>query len=94
MKKGDIVVCVDDYFPNRLSTLIYPIKGKIYTIRSLFETRSCYLEEIVNQKIRMVNIFTKQKAILEPMFGIFRFKKLDELADINELTKILERELI
>lgn len=73
---GQRVVCVDDKGFNEKG-LIYPIKGKVYTIREVKyypdgDFYSFRLEEIVNQPKEY------KQGYGEKAFREFRFKPLDE----------------
>jgi len=83
LKKGDKVICIDDYFedsetnPFRVSELKLPKERETYTIRELAKTAygtGVRLNEIINKKYYFGDIHKEE----EPIFGINRFQVLDK----------------
>lgn len=90
MKVGSLVELVDDTWSYSNGAKIYPVKGKIYTVRELFMGSSgnpgLRLEEIINPLVGY------HFGIKEPGFRCYRFRELMPPTSIS-IDEILEQEI-
>lgn len=97
MKVGSIVECVNDSIDStyavavKQSGQIFPVKGKIYTVRGFQSTQlsNIYLEEIVNSPLKHLG-----GIIIEVGFRSDRFRELLPPIEIQDALDSCEPVLI
>lgn len=94
MEIGSIVECVDDSFNKRNPRVSYPVKGKMYIVRSVINSDYTFsgqpgilLEEITNPTMMCQTI--KGPRVMEPSFKLIRFREVD--FNIDELRELAEQ---
>lgn len=88
MQVGSLVELVNDNWPIRQNNEIFPVKGIIYTVRSLGIEGGIHLEEIVNQPNHYIQGYA------ECEFKVSRFKELQPPIDISMLLEETIKETV
>ena len=94
MKKGDLVVCINDSFDPQSMQVIpnRPTKGTVYTVRDvvyydMHDKTGLMLLELRNPRI-VKGLFG---ALLEPSFNVVRFAPAHEALDSISLLELEEQ---
>jgi hypothetical protein len=89
LKHGDRALCINSTFSPEQMAMIpnRPVKGSVYTIDLVLITRNgkgVTLVEIDNPPL----VHPSNQGTFEPSFGIFRFKKVDDVPE-----EVIEKQL-
>lgn len=91
MEVGSLVELINDKWISR-SAINRPVKGKVYTVRELFEDDGLRLEEVINEPV-VCETTSGLKVFAEPGFVTSRFRELLPPMDIS-IESILEFEFV
>lgn len=93
IKQGDQVICIDDSMPSNPKALQHKNwikKNNPYTVRALVTKNGSLVGLLLNEVINPKVFDPIAESEFEPGFAIWRFKKPDNLIEVNQLTDELQ----